>query len=91
MKPHFEPLIRRWPTVVAFAEEVGVPERSAREWLRIDSIPASWFLAVSRAASKRGEPQFQEITVNLLADRAERRRLAADIERRGPDSCGAAA
>lgn len=75
MKPYFAPIIRHWPTVVAFADEVGCPERSAREWLRIDSIPASWFVAVSRAAAMRPEPQFQEITIEHLARLAELRRL----------------
>lgn len=82
MKPYFAPLIRRWPTVVAFAEEVGCPERSAREWLRIDSIPAPWFSAVARAAAKRRAVKpFGEITVELLADCAERRRLAGGTSR----------
>jgi hypothetical protein len=90
MKPFFAPLIRRWPTVVAFADEVGCPERSAREWVRIDSIPAAWFNAVARAAAKRPEPQFQEITVELLADMAERRRLSGEAARSG-EPCAVAA
>lgn len=77
MKPYFAPLIRRWPTVVVFAEEVGCPERSAREWLRIDSIPAAWFNAVALAASKRPADAFGDVTVERLADIAEARRLAA--------------
>lgn len=75
MKPYFAPLIRRWPTVVAFAEEVGCPERSAREWLRIDSIPAAWFIAVATAAQRRESAAFADITVEYLARLAELRRL----------------
>lgn len=78
MKPFFAPLIRCWPTVVAFASEVGCPERSAREWLRIDSIPAPWFKAVVRAAQervRRGDSEFSLVTLELLAERAEARRL----------------
>jgi hypothetical protein len=72
-KPFFAPLIRRWDTVVAFSDDVGCPERTAREWLRIDSIPATWFSAVARAAVARG---LLEITTDLLAARAEARRLS---------------
>jgi hypothetical protein len=82
MKPYFAPLIRRWPTVVVFAEEVGCPERSAREWLRIDSIPAAWFKAVARAAQNRTGSHFHDITIELLADRAESRRLAGENARK---------
>jgi hypothetical protein len=67
----FSPLIRRWPTVVQFAHDVGAPERSVREWIRNDSIPASWFQAVVRAASARGE---EAISLELLANLAESRR-----------------
>jgi hypothetical protein len=83
MAKFFEPVIRLWPTVVAFADEVGCPERSAREWVRIDSIPAPWFNAVSRAAAKRDPADFGRITVPHLADLAERRRehLTTDRDR----------
>lgn len=73
LKPHFEPVIRRWPTVVAFAMEVGCPERSAREWLRNDSIPAGWFKSVIAAAERRGG-DFLEVTETDLINRAHRRR-----------------
>ncbi len=75
MKPFFEPLIRRWPTVTQFAVEVGCDEKVARGWVNIDSIPATWFAAVRRAAVKRG---FHDITADSLASLAERRRLAKD-------------
>jgi hypothetical protein len=89
MKPFFAPIIRLWPTVVAFAKEVGCPEGSAREWLRTDSIPAAWFLAVARAAAGRTDPAFREISVELLAERAEHRRLAG-VERRNETERAAA-
>lgn len=75
MKPFFEPFIRRWPTVTEFAEDVGCTESVARQWVRCDSIPAAWFAPVSRAALKRG---FCEITLETLAARAEKRRLARE-------------
>lgn len=78
MKPYFAPIIRLWPTVVAFAAEVGCPERSAREWLRIDSIPAGWFCAVAGAAERRGGGEFGNITVAYLAEQAASRRMAVE-------------
>ena len=81
---HFAPIIRRWPTVVTFANEVGCPEKNAREWLRIDSIPAPWFAAVVRASVSRG---FIDISADHLASLAERRRLTKSA----PAQTGAAA
>lgn len=75
MKPFFEPLIRRWPTVTEFASDVGSSEPVARQWVRSDSIPAAWFAPVARAALRRG---FSEITLDFLADRAEKRRLSRE-------------
>lgn len=68
----FRPILKRWPRTVDFAREVGAPEKAVREWLRIDSVPAAWFAAVVRAATARG---FEDITYELLASRAEARRL----------------
>jgi hypothetical protein len=73
MVDHFAPIIRRWPKVVDFAAEVGAPERSVREWLRNDSIPATWFAAVVRASIARG---YCDVTADRLSDLAERKRLA---------------
>lgn len=73
----FEPIIRRWPRVVDFAEEVGCTEGAARQWIIVDSIPAAWFLAVSRAAIGRG---FLDITSESLAATAERKRLLRGAE-----------
>lgn len=78
MPRYFEPLIHRWATVVEFAKEVGCPVNNAREWVRIDSIPAAWFSAVSRAAAAKG---FLEITPESLSARAEMRRLTLEGRR----------
>jgi hypothetical protein len=72
MQKFFAPIIQRWDTVTAFAAEVGCPEKNAREWLRIDSIPASWFSPVNRAAVARG---WTDITPVMLAELAENRRI----------------
>lgn len=79
MKPFFEPLIRRWPTVTSFADEVGCDEKVARQWIHNDSIPAAWFAPVRRAAVKRG---MHDITTDSLSAIAERRRLAKEADRR---------
>lgn len=79
MKPFFEPLIRRWPTVIAFAEDVGCDEKVARAWIHSDSIPAAWFAPVRRAAVKRG---FADITTDGLSALAESRRMAKDASRK---------
>lgn len=68
----FRPILKRWAKTADFAREVGAPDKAVREWLRIDSIPAAWFAAVVRAALVRG---FIDITYELLASRAEARRL----------------
>lgn len=73
----FEPIIRRWGRVVDFAEEVGCTEGAARQWIIADSIPATWFSAVSRAALKRG---FLDITTDSLSSTAERKRLLREAE-----------
>lgn len=78
MKPFFEPIIRRWDRVVDFASDVGCTERVARQWIHTDSIPATWFLAVSRAAMRRGHI---DITSDLLAGLAEKRRLLREGEK----------
>lgn len=74
----FEPIIRRWESVPAFCADVGCSEPVARQWIRGDSIPAAWFAPVARAGLKRG---FAEITLEMLADRAERRRLVRDAQK----------
>lgn len=79
MQKFFEPLMARWGTVTAFAAEVGCPEKNAREWKRIDSIPAPWFAAVVRAAIGRG---FADITADHLATLAEARRLSMGAKRK---------
>lgn len=74
----FAPIIRRWPTVPEFARDVGCTVPAAGQWMHNDSIPAAWFAAVVRAAIKRG---FNDITLDLLADRAEKRRLRREGEK----------
>lgn len=67
----FKPLIERWG-VAALATDLGLPAKNIRRWIDSDSIPAEWFAAIGRRASERG---LSDITVEKLADLAERRRV----------------
>ncbi len=60
-----------WPRVVDFARDVKVTDLTARAWRNRDSIPAAHFNQVAKAAASRG---YDGITVQTLADMAERRR-----------------
>lgn len=79
MTDHFRPIIKRWPTAVELASDLGASEMNVRQWLRSDSIPAPWFASVVRAAHRRG---FQDITADSLSALAERRRMARDADSR---------
>lgn len=72
---YFEPIIRRWKPMTELARDVGCTDLVVRQWANSDSIPATWFAPVVRAALKRG---FADITLELLADRAEKRRLSRE-------------
>jgi hypothetical protein len=68
----FKPIIARWG-IADLAEDLHLPTKNVRRWDDGDSIPADWFAAVVRAANKRA---FAEITLEYLAEAAERRRLS---------------
>ena len=68
----FKPIISRWGTS-ALASDLGLPKNNVGRWVTFDSIPAEWFAPVARAAAVRG---FKDITVELLAARAEARAVA---------------
>lgn len=78
----FQDVISAWGTVAAFAKALGVKERTAMSWWQRGSIPAPWFRAVARAAASEGGANLQWISVELLAEIAERRRLAGEAARR---------
>ena len=51
----FKQLINNWPGgVVAFASDIGVPEMTVRQMLHRDSVSPDYWLAIVRAAAKRG-------------------------------------
>lgn len=43
-----------WPTVAAFAGDLGVPTRRVRGWLDRKSVPPSYFEQIGAAACDRG-------------------------------------
>lgn len=81
----FAPIIETWG-LSRLAEDLGLPQKNVRRWVDLDSIPADWFAAISRAARKRGLPH---VTEKHLAAIAEARRLAKTSD--SPEPQGAAA
>lgn len=81
----FRPLIERWG-IAELATALALPTKNVRRWWDSDSIPAEWFSAIGRAAEAR---DFEDITVEHLAELAERRRL--ERETASESQLGAAA
>lgn len=71
---HFKPIIDEWGAQ-DLAADLGLPMKNIRSWLASDSIPADWFLAIERAARRKGKPN---VTAKRLAEIAEQRRLARE-------------
>ena len=69
----FAAIIDLWPTVAAFASDVGAKEPTAAAWKQRDSIPSDRWLTVIAAADKRGHC----LTLELLAGLAEQRKAAS--------------
>lgn len=66
-------IINIWPTVADFARDVGIPYSLAKCWRRRGSIPAAHWVAVIRAADRRGLP----VSLETLAQAAPPRKRAA--------------
>lgn len=88
----FRPLISRWndaepgqddTSIARLGADLDLKSKNVRQWWERDSIPADWFAAVARAAEARG---FSEITVEALANTAERRRVEAPTRKGRPAS-----
>ena len=65
----FRAIIDRWPTVAAFAAEVGEKYPTVAAWRQRDSIPPRRWGAVVKAAHARG---FTDVTYETLAGAAAR-------------------
>lgn len=63
-------IIRIWPTVAAFAQDVGIGIGTARKMVVRRSIPGRYWLDVEQAAAKRRlkTPTGESVTVKLLAE-----------------------
>lgn len=73
----FSEIIALWPTVVAFADEVGVKYPTAASWEQRNTLPPDIWGRVVEAAERRG---FKGVTFERLAAIAaakKARRVAA--------------
>lgn len=70
----FADVIERFNGPAAFAREVGMTPGAAKQAKRRDSLSAEWFAATASAAQRKG---LSEITLDRLAELAQRRRQAA--------------
>lgn len=71
----FAELIELWPSIGAFAADVGVPYETANSWKKRNSIPAKNWPEVIAAGGRRG---FDEITAERLINLARARAEAAE-------------
>lgn len=71
----FSEVIDRWPSMTAFAKDIGVPYRRVRSWRQRSSIRATYFQAIVDAAASRG---YTDITAAVLLDAAARRGMVTD-------------
>jgi hypothetical protein len=53
-----------WPSDAEFGRDIGVPYPTVSAWKQRESIPATYWWHIIRAAARRGHP---EITAELLA------------------------
>lgn len=65
----FRSIIDRWPTIAAFASEVGEKYPTVAAWRQRDSIPPRRWGAVVAAAQARG---MTDVTLETLAQAAAR-------------------
>ncbi len=66
----FAELIEMWPSIGAFAADVGVPYETANSWKKRNSIPAKNWPEVIAAAGRGG---FPDVTFERLAKLARAR------------------
>lgn len=67
----FRDVIERWPSLAAFARDIGVEEGTAKQWRSRSKIPAEYWSDIIVAAQER---QIQAVTASLLCSLANRRR-----------------
>lgn len=70
----FKEIISRWPSLAAFAEDIGVPEKTAAQIKWRDSVASKYWKAMVDGAARR---EISGVTLEVLADLAARRDDAA--------------
>ncbi len=58
-------IINRWPTLTAFAEDIGVTYVTAKAMRRRGSIPSGYWVRVITAAQAR---EIEDVTFKVLAE-----------------------
>ena len=71
----FTQVIDRWPNLSDFAQDAGVDYGTAKQMRRRDSIAAEYWPAIIDGARRR---TFDDVTLELLAQLAARKRHAKD-------------
>lgn len=69
----FHDIIKSWGSLGSLAADLDLPVKNVRRWEDTGSIPADWYLAVVKAAKRRG---FNHVTLPALCAAAQERRLA---------------
>lgn len=70
----FIDLIDAWPTLSAFADDIGVSYEAAKAWRRRNSVPAPYWGRLIECAAARGIPG---VTADLLVGLAAAKPCAA--------------
>ena len=63
----FREVMSLWPTVSAFASDVGVPMPTAAKWKQRDSVPAPFWAAVLSTRPARKAQVSADLLVELAA------------------------
>lgn len=73
----FASITRLWPKRADLARDLGTYDGLVQQWMLKDFIPCEWWQALVGAAARRG---IEGVTLEVLAELAQRRRLAAADE-----------
>jgi len=78
----FRDLIARWPTIAAFAREVGVRYEAAQKMKNWNSVDQAHWAAVIEAAKIRGIAISPQVLVEMSARRKRKLKKSAQNEGR---------
>lgn len=68
-------LINEWPSLTAFAEDIGVPYVTAKAMRRRGSIPSGYWMRAVECAKERS---IEGVTLERLAELAAKALIAAE-------------